>query len=130
MAFFEAGLFIPNTAIPTTLKHGYLTHIMGGNCRMAKHIQCVQTIQNCMKKVKSEYHNVPPLRPSVVPIPRNLPQNHLFHALLTYQKLQAPYHNVTLKLTIETKTQARRLNLPIFEIKLLENISCRPFSSG
>ena len=39
---------------------------------MAKHIQCVQAIQNCMKKVKAEYHNVPPLRPSVVPIPRNL----------------------------------------------------------
>ena len=58
MAFFEAGLFIPNTAIPTTLKHGYLTHIMGGNCRMAKHIQYVQAIQNCMKKVKAEYHNV------------------------------------------------------------------------
>jgi hypothetical protein len=44
------------------------------NCRMAKHIQCVQAIQNCMKKVKAEYHNVPPLRPSVVPIPRNLSQ--------------------------------------------------------
>ena len=39
---------------------------------MAKHMQCVQAIRNCMKKVKAEYHSIPPLRPSVVPIPRNL----------------------------------------------------------
>ena len=29
MAFFEAGLFIPNTAIPKTLKQGHLTHDYG-----------------------------------------------------------------------------------------------------
>ena len=90
---------LPRQVALTEAKQGLYRELH--NCRMAKHKQCVQAIQNCMKKVKAEYHNVPPLRPSVVPIPRNLSQNHLFHALLTYQKLQAPYHNVTLKLTIQ-----------------------------
>jgi len=29
-------------------------------------MQCVQAIPDCMKKGKAEYHNVPPMEPSVV----------------------------------------------------------------